>query len=193
MAGKRAGQLYRVLRDTAGAAALLALASCGGSPRQRVAPPPPPRAIAAVPLSAEASAALSSPQGFMTLAASQALFSIQASEIAVSRVSSSRLRAVADDVARDQLAISAQLTFAGRRLDLLPSAALEPRHRAMLDELRGAARFDSVYKRQMTEVLGDAYALHRAYAERGSSPTLRPVSAMAAPILGREVNALRKL
>ena len=172
-------------------AALLALASCGGGGRERV--PPPPRVSKAAPLSAENAAALNSPERFVNLASSGALFLIQGSEMAVSRVSDYRLRAAADGIAHDQLGISAQLTFAGRRLNLLPSAALAPRHRAMLDELRAAGNFDATYKRQMTEVLGDALALHRAYAVRGSSPTLRPVAAMAAPILSREVASLRRL
>ena len=111
----------------------------------------------------------------------------------MSRVSSSKLRAVADDIAHQQLAIGAQLSFAGRRLDLLPSAEIDARHQAMLDELRGASDFDATYKRQQSVVLAEAWALHRAYAVQGSSPTLRPVAAMAAPILGREVSALRKL
>ena len=171
-------------------AALLALAACGGG-AQRV--PPPARVSGGVqPLSSEASAALASPQRFVALAGSQSLYSVRASEMAVSRVSSSKLRAVADDIAHQQLAIGAQLSFAGRRLDLLPSAEIDARHQAMLDELRGASDFDATYKRQQSAVLGEAWALHRAYAVRGSSPTLRPVAAMAAPILGREVSALRK-
>lgn len=174
-----------------GCAGVLVLASCGGG--QRLPPPTVTRGPAAVPLSAEANAALSSPERYMRLAASSSLFSIRASEIAVSRLSSSRLRAVADDIARDQLGVSGQLSFAGRRLNLLPSAEMTPRHQAMLDELRSAANFDATYKRQQEEVLSEAFALHRAYATQGSSPTFRPVSAMAAPILGRELSALRKL
>ena len=182
---------WRTVQSALTGAALLALAACGGgAPRV----PPPPRPISGVqPLSAEASAALNSPQLFVALAGSQSLFSVRASEMAVSRVSDYRLRAVADEIAHEQLGIGAQLSFAGRRLDLLPSAELGAHHQAMLDELRGAANFDATYKRQQSAVLNEAWALHRAYAVRGSSPTLRPVSVMAAPILGREVSALRKI
>ncbi len=185
----RAG--LRLLGMAMTGAGLLALASCGGGNRDRL--PPPPKVGKVAPLSSENSAAMGSPERYMTLAAADTMFAIQASEIAVSRASDSKLRSVADTIARDQLGISAQLSFAGRRLNLLPSAAVTPRHRAMLDELRGAGNFDATYKRQMGEVLGSALSLHRAYASRGSSPTLRPVSAMAAPILGREVAALRRL
>ena len=191
MNGARHWRGLRVLQAVVAGAALLALAACaGGAPRV----PPPSRVTGGVqPLSAEASAALSSPQRFVALAGSQSLFSIRASEMAVSRVSDSRLRSLADDIAHDQLGIGAQLSFAGRRLNLLPSAGLSARHQALLDELRGAADFDATYKRQQNVVLNEAWALHRAYAASGSSPTLRPVAAMAAPILGREVNALRRL
>ena len=181
----------RLLGTVLAGAGLLALASCGGGNRDRL--PPPPKIGKVVPLSSENSAALVSPERYMTMAAADTMFAIQASEIAVTRASDSRLRSVADSIARDQLGISAQLSFAGRRLNLLPSAAVSPRHRAMLDELRGAGNFDAAYKRQMGDVLGSALSLHRAYASRGSSPTLRPVSSMAAPIIGREVAALRRL
>lgn len=182
---------WRIAQVVLIGAALLALAACGGG-AQRVAPPSRV-SVGIQPLSAEASAALASPQRFVALAGSQSLYSVRASEMAVSRVSSSKLRAVADDIAHQQLAIGAQLSFAGRRLDLLPSAEIDARHQAMLDELRGASDFDATYKRQQSAVLTEAWALHRAYAVQGSSPTLRPVAAMAAPILGREVSALRKL
>ena len=182
---------WRIAQVVLIGAALLALAACGGG-AQRVAPPSRV-SVGIQPLSAEASAALASPQRFVALAGSQSLYSVRASEMAVSRVSSSKLRAVADDIAHQQLAIGAQLSFAGRRLDLLPSAEIDARHQAMLDELRGASDFDATYKRQQSAVLTEAWALHRAYAIQGSSPTLRPVAAMAAPILGREVSALRKL
>ena len=182
---------WRIAQVVLIGAALLALAACGGG-AQRV-PPPSRVSVGIQPLSAEASAALASPQRFVALAGSQSLYSVRASEMAVSRVSSSKLRAVADDIAHQQLAIGAQLSFAGRRLDLLPSAEIDARHQAMLDELRGASDFDATYKRQQSAVLTEAWALHRAYAVQGSSPTLRPVAAMAAPILGREVSALRKL
>lgn len=186
----QAGFWRRSLGAVLGGAALFALTSCGDGSRERI---PPPRVGKAVPLSPANSAALTSPERFVTLVAADTMFAIQASEIAVSRASDSRLRSVADGIARDQLGISAQLSFAGRRLNLLPSATVLPRHRAMLDELRTAANLDATYKRQIGAVLGEALALHRAYAVRGSSPTLRPVSAMAAPIIGREVAAMRKL
>lgn len=181
---------FKKLHAAMTGAALLALAGCGGG--QRV--PPQPRPVSGAPsLSGEARAALSSPQLFVAMAGSQSLFAIRASEIAVSRVSDPRLRAVADDIAHQQLGIGAQLSFAGRRLNLLPSAGLSARHQAMLDELRGASNFDATYKRQQVEVLSEAWALHRAYAVQGSSPTLRPVAAMAAPVVAREVGALRRL
>ena len=191
MSEARQRPAWRTAQAALTGAVLLALAACGGG-AQRV--PPPPRPISGVqPLSAEANAALNSPQRFVALAGSQSLFSVRASEMAVSRVSDYRLRGIADDIAHEHLGIGAQLSFAGRRLDLLPSAELSAHHQAMLDELRGAANFDATYKRQQSAVLNEAWALHRAYAVRGSSPTLRPVSVMAAPILGREVNALRKI
>jgi putative membrane protein len=85
---------------------------------------------------------------------------------------------------------SSQLSLAGRRLNLLPSATLSPRYQAMLDSLQAAANFDAVYRQQQTAVHREAVALHSAYAARGTSPTLRPVAAAILPVLQRHQRLL---
>jgi putative membrane protein len=77
---------------------------------------------------------------------------------------------------------ASQLSFAGRRLNLLPSAALLPQHQAMLDELNASGDFDRAYVRLQRSVHGQALALHNDYARRGTSPTLRRVAANAAAV-----------
>lgn len=167
---------------------LVALSLAGCATKKRSAPPRPPATVPAMPPSASISAAR-----YVEMAASNALLSLRSSELAATRSRSTRLRAFAEAGVRDQSGISAQLSFAGRRLNLLPSPTLSPRHQAMFDQLGASAEFDVTYRRQQVIVLGEAYELHDDYARRGASPTLRPVAAMAAPILRRHLAQLRGL
>lgn len=82
---------------------------------------------------------------------------------------------------------SAQLSFAGRRLNLLPSATLRPSEQAMLDSLQTSSRFDAEYVRDQRIVHQQAVAIDRAYAGAGRSPTLRPVAKAALPIEQRHL------
>ena len=129
----------------------------------------------------------------MAFAASSALFSVQASRMAEARGSTSKLKKYASQVVMDQTGIGAQLSFAGRRIDLLPSARPLPEHQAMLNALATASDFDGTYKGQMARVLRDAANAHRAFEASGDSPTLRPVARFAAPVCEKNLEALRKL
>lgn len=169
--------------------AITALTFAGCAPKR---PAPPVAAPPVRPLVVPVEAAVS-PQRFVTVAASSALLSLRSSQLAESRTSNPALRAFAATSIADQRGIGAQLSFAGRRLDLLPAAVLMPRHQAMYDELSASAEFETTFRRQQRIVLAEAYALHRAFARRGSSPTLRPVAAMAEPVLRRHLAMLRAL
>jgi len=85
---------------------------------------------------------------------------------------------------------SAQLSFAGRRLNLLPTATLNPEHQAMFDALNAASDFDRTYRAQQSAVLQEGVKLHAAYAKSGSSPTLRPVAANAESVMKANLQAL---
>ena len=78
-------------------------------------------------------------------------------------------------------------------VNVLPSAALDAPHQAMLDRLRGAADIERTYKQEMESVHREAYALHSNYAARGSSPTLRPVAAAIAPEMQQALRLLTYL
>src|SRR5205085_7842482 len=88
---------------------------------------------------------------------------------------------------------SAQLSLAGRRLNLLPSATLDAKRQAMFDALNAAPDFDSLYRQQQLAVHQEALTLHRNYAARGTSPTLRPVAAAMVPVIERHLRLLRYL
>jgi putative membrane protein len=160
---------------------VLLLAGCGG---QRTAPPAPPPTVLPSALAADR---------YLEQAASASLFMIRASDLAQSRSRSAAVRAFARTARGDHEGIGSQLSFAGRRLNLLPSATLLPTHRATLSALETSAAFDADYRRSVERVLRDDYALHAAFARSGSSATLRPVATMAAPIVGRELASVRGL
>lgn len=165
-------------------AALLA----GCAPKKPPPPPPPAPPVTPVP----APAALD-PESYMAFSASSALFAVRASNFAVARGSTNKIKKFATKVVIDHTGIGAQLSFAGRYIDLLPSSRLLPEHQAMLERLATSSDFDGTYKAQMAKVLREAAYAHRAFEASGDSPTLRPVASFAAPVCEKNLEALRKL
>jgi len=133
------------------------------------------------------------PADYMAAASSIDLFGIRSSELALTRAANPRLRDFARAMIADHRGTSAQLSFAGRRLNLLPSATLSPAHQAMFDELSASGDFDAAYRRQQIAVHQAAVKLHSDFAARGESPTLRTVARNAAPIERRHLDMLRKI
>ena len=163
----------------------LALVGCG----RRDAPPPRPvptrpPAVQVRPLSSA---------DYVATASSINLFVIQASQMAVSRALRPRVRDIAAMLVRDHEGVSAQMSMQGRRVNLLPSATMMPRHRVMLDQIHNASDFDASYRNLMIAVHEEGLRVHSAYAARGESPTLRPVAELAAPIMRRHLGDLRGL
>ena len=87
----------------------------------------------------------------------------------------------------------AQLSFAGRRLNLLSTSRLSPEHQRALDGLQQSPNFDRLYGRQQVTIHEIGIDLHSNYAAFGSSPTLKPVAAAAVPIYRRHLQQLRAL
>ena len=165
--------------------AVLMLAGC--QPSERAPRPRPPGPIVQPPGPAASAAE------YMASAASIDLFEIQSSQIALSRARNAFHRNFASMMISAHQGTSAQLSFAGRRLNLLPSATMLPRHQAMLAELSASADFDATYHRQQIAVHEEALRLHSSYARNGASPTLRPVAANAAPIVRRHLEMMRAM
>ena len=88
---------------------------------------------------------------------------------------------------------SAQLSLAGRRLNLLPSATLMAHEQAMLDSLQSSSRFDAEYIRDQRAVHQEAINLDSGYAANGASPTLRPVAKASLPVEQRHLRLLAYL
>lgn len=172
----------------AAAAAAFALSACGTRAGPEPQPQPRPRPPAVAPLPDAPS-----DSQYVGTAASLDLYEIRSAELALSRAQSAGIREFATMMLAAHRGTSAQLAMAGRRLNLLPSASLQPREQAMLDELAAAADFDSTYRRQQAGAHQAAVVLHSTYSARGASPTLRPVAANALPIVQRHLELLKRL
>ena len=177
----------RIVPFALAAMAATGLAGCGTSdaPRERArATTPSARPVVVRPLFAA---------DYMAMASSIDLYEIRSSELALTRAINPRHRDFARMMIAAHSGTSAQLSFAGRRLNLLPSAALLPQHQAMLDELAASSDFDSAYHRQQIAIHEAAVKLHGDFAARGESATLRPVARNALPIVRRHLEIMRRM
>ena len=168
------------------AAAAVIVSGCGGSTRGAQ-----PRAASFILPSSAAVSALA-PAIYMQLASSSSLFAIRASELAATRSTNVDTRSAAEAIIRDQNGVASQLSMAGRRVNLLPSAALPPELDAELQRLSMSSNFDSDYRQAVGGALSRSFEAHRAFAQAGSSPTLIPVARMAAPVTKRNLDRLRR-
>ncbi len=161
----------------------LALAGCG----RREAPPrpQPPAPAVKLPDAAPVSAA-----DYVKRESSRALLVVRASELAKRRSANGRIHGIADRLMRDHNGIAAQLSMAGRRLNLLPSATLLPADQVQLDGLSRSSDFEDAYLRTMTNAVEDCRNGHASYADKGDSPTLRPVARFAASTCLEELRLL---
>jgi len=155
----------------------LVLAGCG----RREGPPAPPRPVP-VPTTPKVVDRPLITTSYVATSASMDLYNIRAGELAGQRSTNGRVRAYAAKLVEDHRGTAAQLSFAGRRLNLLPAADMAPPHRAMFDELAAASDFDSTFIRQQRSLHQQAARMHAAFAISGDSPTLRPVAANAAGV-----------
>src|SRR5690349_14188192 len=115
------------------AVSISVLAGCASEAPRRLPPRPGP---IITPSAAPAAA------DYLASAASIDLFEVRSSQMALTRARNLRLREFASMMISAHTGTAAQLSMAGRRLNLLPSAALLPRHQRMLDELASAVDFD---------------------------------------------------
>lgn len=127
---------------------------------------------------------------YMNRAGSLELLAIRSAELALQRSSNEKLRSLAEHTLREHRGLSAQLAYAGRRLNVFPPAVLLPEHERMLLDLAHSSDFNTTYMAQRRTVAASAYRLHRDYSRVGSSPTLRPVSARAAEVYRAEMGRL---
>jgi putative membrane protein len=129
---------------------------------------------------------------YVAAASSIDLYQMKAAQLALERAQDPANRALAERMLSAHQGTSAQLSYAGRRLNLLPTATLDPEHQAMLDALAAANDFDNTYRAQQNIVLQEGVKLHSGFAKAGQSPTLRPVAANAESVMRANLQALRR-
>lgn len=120
------------------------------------------------------------------------LFAIRSAEIALRRSDNSRVKSLALDALRNHNGLSAQLSYAGRRLNILPAATLLPQHEHMLLQLINSSDVGATYVLQQRAACISAYQLHSAYLRNGRSPTLRAVAQRAVTVVTSEFERLRR-
>ena len=175
--------MRRAFQSAAIAATASLLASCGGgSPRVQSASVTP--AVIASPVMISAAA-------YVAAASSIDMFEMQSAQLALERAQDPANRAYAQQVLTAHQGTSAQLSYAGRRLNLLPSGSLNAEHQGMLDALSATSDFDNTYRAQQGIVLAEGVKLHGGYAQSGDSPTLRPIAANAENVMRANLQALR--
>lgn len=172
--------------------ALLLLSGCGTTEKQpqrtvpTVSPTVPQERSAGVPRTPD-------PSEYIRQSGSLTLLSIRAAEAAIQRSSNGNVRSIAQLILKDHTGLSSQLSFAGRRLNLLPSARLLPQHEAILRNLISSSNFDRAYVSQQRSIAMSGYRLHSDYLRAGTSPTLKPVARNALAVISSELNRLRRL
>ena len=129
---------------------------------------------------------------YLALASSIDLYQVKSAQLALERSQVPGNRAFAQRALSAHQGTSAQLSYAGRRLNLLPAATLNPEHQAMLDALAATSDFDNIYRAQQNIVLQEGVRLHAGFAKAGASPTLRPVAANAESVMRANLQALRR-
>jgi len=134
-----------------------------------------------------------SERAYVTSAASFDLFVIRAAQMAGTGARDPRVQAQARAELSDHRGLAAQLSLAGRRLNLLPSAALLNSDLQRLALLAASTDFDAAYKREMVDRHMHHLRISRDIAARSPSPTLRPVARNAADVFARHLAQLRAL
>lgn len=163
---------------------LVLVGGCGGGGAARVQSASVIPAVAITPVVLSAAA-------YVAAASSIDLYQMKAAQLALERAQDPANRALAERMLNAHQGTSAQLSYAGRRLNLLPSATLDPEHQAMLDALSTTSDFDNTYRAQQNIVLQEAVKLHSGFAAAGQSPTLRPVAVNAESVMRANLQALR--
>jgi putative membrane protein len=158
------------------------LASCGGGSTSVQSASVTPAVIA--------SPVMISAAAYVATASSIDMFELKSAELALQRAQDPGNRAYAQQVLSAHRGTSMQLSFAGRRLNLLPTGALNPEHQSLLNALEATSDFDNTFRAQQGMVVAEGVKLHGGYARSGDSPTLRPIAANAENVMRANLQAL---
>ena len=148
-------------------AAALCLAAVLGLSTGACVTAPPPAAPAAMANTAT---------DFVQMATVSNAFEIETSQLAVERATDPQVRRFANRMISDHTRASRQMAMVLRRNGMeAPPPSLDPRHAAMLEQLRAtpAGGFDAAYMTMQAQAHQEAVALFSNYASNGDDPALR--------------------
>ena len=133
--------------------------------------------------------------GYATTVAQADMYEIEASKLALEKSNSPEIKKFAQLMIDGHTQTTAELRSALASAGLAVTPALDARHQAMLEVLRGKAAmdFDTAYLDQQTVVHGEALSLHKRYADSGDNPAVKAFAAKTAPIVQAHLDRAKKL
>lgn len=143
-----------------------------------------------------AAAAPAKAAGFAAAVAVANEFEIRSGELMIARSATRDVRELAQRLIDDHAVIREKLELAlADSAIALPPAALDTRHRAMLQKLKDAAgeALDKAYIEARYEAHTEAVELVRAYAKDGDTPRLKAFAADLLPTLEEHLEQVKKL
>ncbi len=175
-------------------AAALALTACGS--QEDAAEAPTAEDTAALAPDPAADPDPSTPQGFVTMAASSDMYEIEAGKLAQEMGESQETTDFGAMMEKDHPASSEKLKAAvaegGATLAVPPQ--MLPKHQQQLDALRSAGdNFDSVYAQQQVAAHQEALELLERQAGSGMVASLKAFAAETAPIVEGHLEHAREL
>lgn len=132
-------------------------------------------------------------RNYLNWTASSELLALRSAEIALQRSLDVTVRSAALVSLREHNGLSAQLAYAGRRLNILPKAYLLAEDQRMLLNLVNSLEFDRTYILQRRTACVRAYNYHHAYFISGRSSTLRAIAKRGREVATLECDRLRNV
>lgn len=152
--------------------------------------------VQASPAARSPAAAPRDAMSYVAKAGASDLYEIQSSQLAQQKGASAEVKRFAAMMMKHHTMTTQQVTAAARTAGLTPPPpALEPKQRAMIDQLQGlkGAQFDAAYVRQQRMAHDEALALHSGYAANGDTPVLRDTATKALPIIRQHIAELARM
>lgn len=134
---------------------------------------------------------------FMNMAAMSDKFEIESSELALQNAQTDEVKQFAQQMITDHTANTQKLIqtveAGGGNLDA--PAALDAKHQAMVDKLKGASgeAFDAAYIDAQVQAHEEAVALMTSYSQGGDNETLKKFAAEALPVIQSHYEMVQKM
>lgn len=132
---------------------------------------------------------------YVAMAASSDTYEIQSSKLALAHAANPDVRAFAQMMVNDHANTTAAVTAAAKQASVGLPGGPNPKHTAMLKQLReaGHAKMERLYVDQQVAAHEEALALHQGYAAQGDNPGLRAAAASAVPVVETHLTEIRRI